>query len=95
MQTLMYNEKKYILHMPMVIIHLQGSSIAVKHNFLNSRDYSAKDLMILTVSKLKGWSDLNSYLDMLNKRRHYITKQLELYIQCQLNVIWVAWDYVT
>lgn len=79
----------------MLIIHSQGSSMAVKHNFLNSSDYTAKDLMILTVSKLKGWSDLNSYLDMLNKRRHYITKHLELYIQCQLNVIWVAWDYAT
>lgn len=79
----------------MLIIHLQGSSMAVKHNFLNSSNYSAKDLMILTVSKLKGWSDLNLYLDMLNKRRHYITQQLELYIQCQLNVIWVAWDYAT
>lgn len=79
----------------MLIIHLQGSSVAVKHNFLNSSDYSAQNLMILTASKLKGWTDVNSYLGVLNKRRHYITKQIELYVQCQLNVIWVAWDYAT
>lgn len=79
----------------MLIIPLQGSSMAVKQNFLNSSDYSTKDLMILTASKLKGWTDLNSYLGVLNKRRHYITKQIELYVQCQLNVIWVTWDYAT
>lgn len=79
----------------MLIMHLKGSSMAVKHNFLSSSDYSAKNLMGLTVSKLKEWTDLNSYLAMLNKRRHYITKQIELYVQCQLNVMWVAWDYAT
>lgn len=84
--------KEYILHISMLIIHLQGASMAVKHNFLNSSDCSTENLMILTASKLKGWTDLNSHLGMLNKRRHYITKQLELYVQCQLNVIW---DYAT
>lgn len=69
--------------------------MALKHNFLNGSDYSAKNLRFLTGSKLKGWTDLNAYLGMLNKRRHYITKQIELYVQCQLNVIWVAWDYAT
>lgn len=62
----------------MLIIHLQGSGMAAKHNFLGSSDCSAKDLMALTASKLNGWTDLNSYLGMLNKRRHYITKQIEL-----------------
>lgn len=78
----------------MLIIHLQGSSMTVKHNFLNGSDYSTENLMILTASKLKGWTDLNAYLGMLNKR-NYITKQIELYVQCQLNVIWVAWAYAT
>lgn len=83
---------EYVLHISVLIIHLQGSGMAVKPNFLGSSDCSAKDLMVLTASKLNGWTDLNSYLGMLNKRRHYITKQIELCVQCQLKVTWVAWE---
>lgn len=95
MKVLIYNEQEYILHVSVLITHLQDSSMAAKHNFLNNSDCSDENLMVLTASKLNGWTDLNSYLGMLNKRRHYITKQIELCVQCQLDVIWIAWDYAT
>lgn len=54
MQMLIYNEQEYILHVSVLITHLQDSSMAVKHNFFSNSDCSDENLMFLTASKLNG-----------------------------------------